>query len=324
MKSWNKVERNTFMDNIEYREERGADISCDKKQASILCNFVQEQFMEQYIDSSTRGQNLLDLMFCNDSDLITYNLPIDNVIISDHTLCVLGTNFNITPISRKVRSNIYSTEISNYNLMDATSNEWENLNNHLFNIDWEEVFRDDCIENICDVIIKHIENGVMTYMRPMVCNKPTHKSDGTKFKSKNIIPKFIRTLFKRKSKLSKSYRKVKTVNRCTSLRRKILEIDMQLKNHYESKKLQEEMKLFEKAKSNKNILFNYIKQKQRKNCKIGPFIKDNVIIDREPAEILKDQYESVFSTPKPEFYINDHIKFFKNCVFCEKRNSSFL
>ena len=65
-------------------------------------------------------------------------------------------------------------------------------------------------------------------------------------------------------------------------------------------------------------MFNYIKQKQRKNCKIGPFIKDNVIIDREPAEILKDQYESVFSTPKHEFYINDHIKFFKNCVFCEK------
>ena len=80
------------------------------------------------------------------------------------------------------------------------------------------------------------------------------------FKSSNLIPKDIRTLFKRKGKLSKAYRKVKTINRCSSIRKKLLEIDIKLKNHYENKLLEDEMKVFDKAKANKNVLFNYIKK----------------------------------------------------------------
>ena len=128
----------------------------------------------------------------------------------------------------------------------------------------------------------------------------------------------MRTLFKRKKKLSKAYRTVKSVNRCVSLRRKILEIDIKLKNHYESKQLSDEMKLFEKAKANKNVLYNYIKRKQKSSIKIGPFVKNNIVLNEKPEEILKQQYESIFSSPKEEFLIKNPNEFFNFCDKCLK------
>ena len=38
-----------FAECIKAREDRGASISDEKKQAYLLCNFVQEYFMEKYL-----------------------------------------------------------------------------------------------------------------------------------------------------------------------------------------------------------------------------------------------------------------------------------
>ena len=53
-----------------------------------------------------------------------------------------------------------------------------------------------------------------------------------------------------------------------SLRKKILEIDIELKNNYENKRINEEFKLFDKAKKIKNALYNCTKQKQKTSNKI--------------------------------------------------------
>ena len=100
-------------------------------------------------------------------------------------------------------------------------------------------------------------------MRLRECQKPNKKSDGKLFRSSNMIPRNIRTWFKKKDRLSKSYRKVKTINKYISIRKKLLDIDIQLKNHYESKKLNYEIKLFDKANANNNVLYNYVKRKQK-------------------------------------------------------------
>ena len=78
------------------------------------------------------------------------------------------------------------------------------------------------------------------------------------------------------------------------------------------------MNLFEKAKMNKNILFNYIKQKQKSSKTIGPFIRDKVILKEHPSEILRKQYESVFSKPNNFFKVSDPYKFFNECMECQQ------
>ena len=158
-------------------------------------------------------------MFSSDSNFVSYNLPLDNVIISDHMLCVIGTNTNISSNRPIDNGNIYSTNICDYNLMDATSEEWCNLNEYYSSINWDSVLSGD-INSDCDNLISLIEIGVKRYMRKMAHEKTNTKSNGEPFKSSNLIPKDVRTLFKRKSKLSKAYRKVKTINRCSSIRKR--------------------------------------------------------------------------------------------------------
>merc|ERR1712240_464368 len=126
--------------------------------------------------------------------------------------------------------------------MNATKEEWIRLNEYFSSIDWNVVLACDDIDKNCDNLINILEIGVKRSMRKLINDKTIKNASGHTYKSSNLIPKEIRTLFKRKGKLSKSYRKVKTINRCVSLRRKILDIDIKLKNHYESKQLLEEMK----------------------------------------------------------------------------------
>ena len=90
-----------------------------------------------------------------------------------------------------------------------------------------------------------------------------------------------------------------------SLKKKILEIDIELKNNYENKRINEEFKLFDKAKKIKNALYNCTKQKQKTSNKIGPFVKNNKVIEHDHHKTLRDQYESVFSKPKPNFLVED-------------------
>ena len=68
----------------------------------------------------TTRRDLLDLMFCNDQEFICGKDIMDNVLFSDHSLCIIGT---------KILSNIYTTDIPLYNLLKATQAKWDLLNN---------------------------------------------------------------------------------------------------------------------------------------------------------------------------------------------------
>ena len=46
---WNENEQLVFTESLINREQNGSNISTEKKQAFLLCNFIQEYFMEQVI-----------------------------------------------------------------------------------------------------------------------------------------------------------------------------------------------------------------------------------------------------------------------------------
>ena len=138
------------------------------------------------------------------------------------------------------------------------------------------------------------------------------------FSSNNIIPKEVRKLFQKKCKLSKELRNVTSIKRCSNIWDSILNIDIQLKNHYEDRRHIIEEKLFNKSKKNKNIMYHHIKRVQKLLSKISPFLKDSKLIDDKPCEILKQQYEHVFSIPF------DPQSFFKpeqRCMDCKKTST---
>ena len=51
------------------------------------------------------------------------------------------------------------------------------------------------------------------------------------------------------------------IEKCTKMRKDILKIDIELKNHYANRRDSVEQKVFTKSKENKNVLYQYIKSK---------------------------------------------------------------
>ena len=83
-----------------------------------------------------------------------------------------------------------------------------------------------------------------------------------------------------------------------------------------------EDKLFIKSKENKNIMYRHIKKVQKSVSTIGPFLKDGKLISDKPCNILKRQYEKVFSIPSRKYEVNDPKMFFepeKKCMDCENQ-----
>ena len=82
---------------------------------------------------------------------------------------------------------------------------------------------------------------------------------GTKFKTNNLIPKPVITLFKNKSKISKALRKVKNPDRCIFFRNIVKKIDLKLQNFYDMRLTKVENEVFEKSKENKITYSNILK-----------------------------------------------------------------
>ena len=79
--------------------------------------------------------------------------------------------------------------------------------------------------------------------------------------------------------------------------------------------IEEEMKVFEQAKTNRNVLYNYLKKKNKTKQKIGPLKDGKNILEEHSSITLTKQYEKVYSIPKKEYIINDLDVFFMNkCV----------
>ena len=120
-------------------------------------------------------------------------------------------------------------------------------------------------------------------MEPINKSKRTSNSNGKEFSSNNLIPKNVRRLLQKKLRATKAIRKSSNTKRCVQLRQNIIDAEIELKTFYQNRKQNKEDIIFNKAKENKN------------NTKIGPFYDNGKIINDKPCNVLKTQYEKMFS-----------------------------
>ena len=76
---------------------------------------------------------------------------------------------------------------------------------------------------------------------------------------------------------------------------------MLIASHEEHRR--EERKAVANIKANSKYFFSYAKNKLKNRSTVGPLVKENGVVTGNPeemTEILKDQYDSVFSIPSIE------------------------
>ena len=157
---WDEENVTSLMNLYTEKTENGRNISSDKKQAMRLCEFSNSHFLHQFIDTPTRMNNTLDLIFSNDDNLICDYENIVNMALSDHNTLVINTNIELSETKVNEHKNIYYSKIPEFNLQDVTEDEWNIINEKLYNINWDLKFEDKDPDEITKILIEIIENVI--------------------------------------------------------------------------------------------------------------------------------------------------------------------
>ena len=314
-------------------EKEVAKKSKEKQQAELLVNFVENNFMENYIYTATRGRNILDLVFSNNHQLLNKYTTTVNKKFSDHHMLTLELNFSYNTNKKSTKTvNPMSTKVYEYDLKNATEADWTRFNKVLEEVtkNFEEETSKDNTEEKLQKVYKHTERATSIvfekkkdFMDEQKEEQSPDLEDGDDSpKSKNKIPKSVRILMRRKRKLSSkilsstSWRK----NFITTL--ELRKVEEEIDKSYKERRIKEEKEAIKSIKRNPKFFYTYAKKFSKTNTEIAAFEKDNgdlTVDPKEQAEMLQKQYESVASIPKKEFEVDD--TFFMNddeCPECKE------
>ena len=182
------------------------------------------------VKDATRQDNILDIFFSNDPDSISNISMVENVFTSDHSTVIIETSF-CNNSNEEDFKNIYSSSIPLYETMSTSPLEWENVRKGQANKDWESCLKaDDPLHNI-QVIMDTIESSVTNNLE-LKAAKNIKNYNGKTFKSKNMIPRNVRSLYKTKLRLSNKLRKCKSKSRIHAIRKRMINVELDIKNHY--------------------------------------------------------------------------------------------
>ena len=137
LQDWNNDLIQEFRDSVIRRE--GQIIGEEKFQAQALINICDKWNLIQSVTVPTRDNNILDLILVNSEVMIKDIEMIVNSKLSDHNLIV--TRVNMTDVNKEeaMKKNFCDTAIPEYNLDEASDEEWECALDWLLNKDLETV-----------------------------------------------------------------------------------------------------------------------------------------------------------------------------------------
>ena len=120
-------------------------LSEDRLQATALLEFADELFLHQIITSPTRRNNILDLIFTNNTNIINDQTIICNEKLSDHYVIQLDMNYDnqVNKETRKEKTNHSKTNLNKYDFQGASDELW-----YRFNLLMQEVNFDLLFENL--------------------------------------------------------------------------------------------------------------------------------------------------------------------------------
>ena len=183
-------------------QENRENKSEENKQADLLLEFAEENFLDQIVGTPTRGKNILDLVFTNNPQLINFYNIILNSKLSDHNTVETNLNFSSNKENKDEKVvHPYNTKIFEYETKGADDEDWQRFSEHIGYLDAEE----EVLGLKPTAMLKKIHNILETAANVCLKKKPEfdeENKDGMKKKKGSFIPKQVRKLL-RKEKISK-------------------------------------------------------------------------------------------------------------------------
>ena len=275
--------------------------NCNNKLLEILNDFSTTFNLNQIIQKPTHSSgNILDFLLTNNDENI-FNYECIPTIYSDHfnVNIITHTNFIMNKEHINETKNLNS-DFDKFNFYSEKI-DWNNINKDLGKIDWINALEN--LKSNCEHQYKFILDECAAVVEKHIPTKEPIKKSHT-------IPRERRILMRKRRKLIKRLTKTFINTQQNKIKEKLINIELELLNSHKKERESNELKATSKIKSNPKYFYSYIKHFSKTKPKVGPLknpLNKHLITDsREMANILQEQYKSVFSTPKEDYSFLDN------------------
>ncbi|CAL4061309.1 unnamed protein product, partial [Meganyctiphanes norvegica] len=222
----------------------------------------------QIIEEPTREKNTLDLIYTNEVSMIT-QVEVMKSNMSDHDRIELTTNIksgNRQTRLKESRNKEKENCLRKLNF-NVESIEWEKIKKELEAMQWTEIFKDKDTETCLEILLITIINLCKKYIPEKTV------------KTRSIIPKKRKKLFNKIKMLRRSKRRA--INRKKEeIDRKILEVEKEILIDKREERNEREKRVIDNMNKNPKMFHDFIKNKEKRDNKIGPFkIDGEYVID---------------------------------------------
>ena len=238
--------------------------------------------------------NMLDLLYTNSSEIIhSINSSAIPTIYSDHYIIEFTTTMGTSTTRSTVQPNVKPDNIFDCLNFFSSDTEWEELDELLKNHNWSEDFTDQNSEQRLSKVLE----VTAQYCKLHVPEKSTFNSQKT-----SKIPRHRVQLMRRRTRCNTQLRNPRSLVHKQNLINELREIEKSLQKSYRSQRDFNEKKAVDAIKTNSKYFYSYSQKFSKVKSKIGPLMdtSTNTLVSgpQKMAEILSEQYKSVFSEPR--------------------------
>ena len=266
----------------------------EKLMLNHLNEFCNELFLNQIITQPThKDGNTLDLLFVNNQSLV-HDAQIIPVLhsTSHHSIIQISTAYKAdTQSTSQARPTRSMFDALNFFSKDV---DWDTILNTLKEVDWTAEVDDKSPD---DMLTSFYNECYRVTSESVPVKTPADKRKLDK------VHRYRRSLTNRRRRINKRLTHMTSPAQRSKLHAELLDIEKKLQRSHRDSEDYMENKAVESIKANPKYFYSYAKKKAKPISKIGPLLKskDQLTNDnKEMAELLSNQYASVFSTPKDE------------------------
>ena len=275
--------------------------SLEKKSFHELMEFTNDRNCYQLVDQPTRGNNILDLIYSNNLEQYI-NMEVIKTSISDHNL----VHYTCHPPHDTGRSTIDNPdEVPLIGRINFNGVDWDQINSELKKLNFGRIISDaPSILNASGYLFNKIAETLVEKCKVKI----------KKQKTKNNCSKSRKILLRKRKLLRQSLKNQQPKKEKEQLEKKLLAIDNEIQKDIVEERRQKEKIAVEQLRVSSKPFFAYANSTKKCKSSVGPLKNqyDAYIDDPlEMAEILRKQYESVFSPPISSKNVQNKEEFFQ-------------
>lgn len=280
---WYEVENTAI-----YKVQSGGTTD-EQLQAHALFDCADNFLMQQMITVPTRINNVLDLIYTNNTDMLS-NIKVEPASrkLTDHKIITADINYDMHKLP-KPQSTSKTAKLAEFNFWSEKC-DYEKVNNYLNSVNWDQKLSSETsVSSDAELLNEEIFNACSLFV-------PKKKP-----KANSKIPRDRKILFKRSKFLKKKLLSATKQKNLDKINEELEEIQSKLLNSHEAERRRNEASVVKGIKKNSKLFFSYAK-KFRKCSQTIVSLKNDEGINKNTAEemceILKNQYEKSFNKKK--------------------------